>query len=938
MKTSFYKRMSCFIFIAALPIFLCSFMNYETDIFTSGTHGVNERHNLNNAAGATQNEKFKSTPTFAIDPIQEIALSPKNRESVNRDSIGNADCDHCLPLLRIEGTGNGMNVLNLSATTENEILNEPYYSEQAEYLFDGSPVEVRVIDPFHLPECEFQLSLSDSAGNFNAQELYWILENITTGQIDSSLNSFSTLSEDLLLDYGLIISWGQYVYYNQDGGQARHNTDFLYGDIEFADPLNPWLIGIPDEDGYTELNWIRAGTVETTTVDAPETETIYDDYNDGSDTEPYTDAGQTYENVINGTGSPYCLVAYSDEITVTDGPPAVNEWYNTTSPTIPILKGDISPPTFSNISNLKGLNNIDVVFTSDKSKWTRCPVLEMQPIREIADDDFNGAYGYPEKMMCRRHKSVDKNGRTSDYPGYNPEEGDLVSPWGMGWFPGYVIDVGTGERLNVAFGENSWLIGDNGNDMLFNPSNRLSGLGGYLFGGQHWIYVFKNIRAEMFDEYDGTNSVLGADTTYCPGYDEGRFLFSHLGSPTLSANNFKKVYRACTWVGSALSNPDIIGQVNGTSLLTPEQGLIPNTCRIRLRVAKPYAKANPSGGAQDAPGSLNQWRNLYYFSTIGSPISCPSLSSNLQQGLVGYWPFCGNANDESGNGNHGLVYGAVLAEDRFGNASAAYAFNGVNSFISVADNANGSLDVQAGEFSISCWTKVESEAFDSHGLVAKELGGNSSGDYSLTIASNGKAQLAVGVGSGIIGAVQQSESELTDASWQHVLAVYRNGSDMKIYINGQLDQGDNNLSTAIPNSNTPLDLIFGMSTNISNANYYLNGCLDDIAIWNRALTADEVQELYTLDAIGVESISKKTDLLLYPNPTSDQLTINYGNIAAMAGYSMSIFSSGGSTVHETLITQAQETLDISGWSSGVYQVVVYNAGGVPLETRQIVIQ
>jgi hypothetical protein len=79
-------------------------------------------------------------------------------------------------------------------------------------------------------------------------------------------------------------------------------------------------------------------------------------------------------------------------------------------------------------------------------------------------------------------------------------------------------------------------------------------------------------------------------------------------------------------------------------------------------------------------------------------------------------------------------------------------------------------------------------------------------------------------------------------------------------------------------------------------------------------------------------------LLLYPNPTSDQLTINYGNFAAMAGYSLTIFDNVGSTVHETNITQAQETLDISQWSAGVYQVVVYNTGGVPVETRQIVIQ
>ena len=51
-------------------------------------------------------------------------------------------------------------------------------------------------------------------------------------------------------------------------------------------------------------------------------------------------------------------------------------------------------------------------------------------------------------------------------------------------------------------------------------------------------------------------------------------------------------------------------------------------------------------------------------------------------GLVGWWPFNGNANDESGNGNHGTVNGAMLTTDRYGNAGKAYSFNGINSFIS----------------------------------------------------------------------------------------------------------------------------------------------------------------------------------------------------------------------------------------------------------------
>lgn len=50
-------------------------------------------------------------------------------------------------------------------------------------------------------------------------------------------------------------------------------------------------------------------------------------------------------------------------------------------------------------------------------------------------------------------------------------------------------------------------------------------------------------------------------------------------------------------------------------------------------------------------------------------------------GLVGYWPFNGNANDESGNGNNGTVNGATLTSDRFGSTNAAYSFNGVSNYI-----------------------------------------------------------------------------------------------------------------------------------------------------------------------------------------------------------------------------------------------------------------
>ena len=588
-------------------------INHNTYYFMVIAYGYNNYDDFSFQTLGGQDEAFLPSRKATLLEIPVVRAIPHSVSPENGGTIINAGYGDGVPLVRIEGTGNGKNLLNLSSKTENEILSAPYYSEAAEYLPGGGPVQIKVIDPLRVPAGEFELSLADVEGQFQEEEMRWKLENITTGDVDSSFNAFSAINEDLLIDYGLSITWGQYQYFNEDGIVVAHKTDLLDSEIAFADPLNPWLTGVPDVDGFDEMNWIRSGTVEST-KNTPEEEAVYDDYQDGSGDDPFTDATETFEKVLDGTWSPYCLTSFST--TLEDG-----TWVNTTSPTSEELAGDLSPSLeFGNISNIKGLNNVDIVFTSDKSKWTRCVVLEMQSITDIANDQFDGEYGDPEKMYCRRHKSVDKNGRTSDNGGYNASEGDLISPWGMGWFPGYVIDVGTGERLNVAFGEDSWLAGENGNDMIFNPSNRMfSSNGQPLFGGQHWIYVFKNIRGETYKNYNEGEPGLGADVDYCPGYDQGAFLFEKLSDENLTAGDLKKVYRACTWVGSTLSTATALSDVEngGNAMLSPEEGLIPNTCRVRLRVAKPYAKSNPSGGAQDAGGSINGWRNLYRFSTEG---------------------------------------------------------------------------------------------------------------------------------------------------------------------------------------------------------------------------------------------------------------------------------------------------------------------------------
>ena len=70
-------------------------------------------------------------------------------------------------------------------------------------------------------------------------------------------------------------------------------------------------------------------------------------------------------------------------------------------------------------------------------------------------------------------------------------------------------------------------------------------------------------------------------------------------------------------------------------------------------------------------------------------------------GLVGWWPFNGNANDESGNGNHGTVNGVSLTSDRFGNASSAYNFDGLANYIKVANSSIAAFGQQS--FSAIAW-------------------------------------------------------------------------------------------------------------------------------------------------------------------------------------------------------------------------------------------
>lgn len=114
-------------------------------------------------------------------------------------------------------------------------------------------------------------------------------------------------------------------------------------------------------------------------------------------------------------------------------------------------------------ATIKDIPSIQVVITPDKSKWSRCVVVE-----ECGTPTLTTPANV-KKLYMRPVASVDKNGLAAGTPGANDDEANLVASTGMSWFPGYAVDLETGERLNLFFGENSFTGGGIGQDMLWNP-------------------------------------------------------------------------------------------------------------------------------------------------------------------------------------------------------------------------------------------------------------------------------------------------------------------------------------------------------------------------------------------------------------------------------------------------------------------------------------
>ena len=466
-------------------------------------------------------------------------------------------------LTRVEGHGNGGNVLDLTAGTVSEIMSSSSHrSEHPVYQNSHGPVNIKVIDPLNVPvEHEFKFKLiskypTAGASAFIPQDSSrWVLYDLTSGDSVVSEKTISVPNEQIINGQATgtpgkyVGQWGLSVnvQFTYDPGNAlATKNSYLESSIAFSDASKQWLTGLADVEGETDENWIRSGSAVFT---APSP------YNDAAGTG--VDPNQDYENCVGKTWAPYRLCATGTVAAITS--------------TSVYAKGAPAWPTNITLNKLANLASVDVVITSDKSLWTRCPVLEEQ-------DDAALAVGGAKKLSMRASPSVDKNGLSTGQSGYNAAEGDLNGLTGMGWFPGYAINVETGERLNMAFGEDSWLMLDNGRDMKWNPSTtKLNSAGEPIFGGKHYIYVFGHNGDAL---YTSSDAYLPSGLRDIPRYDEGKALnalFNVVATATPSSvsDSYKReIFTDAMWVN--------------IPLLAPGHQLFESTVQVRLRVAKSY--------------------------------------------------------------------------------------------------------------------------------------------------------------------------------------------------------------------------------------------------------------------------------------------------------------------------------------------------------------
>ncbi|HYG15777.1 MAG TPA: LamG-like jellyroll fold domain-containing protein [Bacteroidia bacterium] len=338
-------------------------------------------------------------------------------------------------------------------------------------------------------------------------------------------------------------------------------------------------------------------------------------------------------------------------------------------------------------------------------------------------------------------------------------------------------------------------------------------------------------------------------------------------------------------------------------------------------------------------------------------------------GLIGNYMLNGDGDDMTSNNNNGTVQNTTNVANRYGIPNTALYFNGTDSKVIVGDVA---VFENTNTISFSVWIKAESlgsgQMTDVRPILAKWKSSTELSVSSWHFYLTDSVHIEVTDGTGFSD--MAFPITFANGEWTMLTGIFSSGN-FKLYVNGALLGQKTAATTTIQNSSATF--LIGDWYDIFDANYNtFKGAIDDVRIYNRVITDNEVKQLYNefmfydttkvndtvhvvvydtthitvTDTLVIDAVITGTGnppfintIKVYPNPSNDFITIDNGDFTGMNGYRVKITSSTGTEVFNSLINQQQFSINLSTWlGKGVYTISLYDAGNSLVDARKIVLK
>lgn len=308
--------------------------------------------------------------------------------------------------------------------------------------------------------------------------------------------------------------------------------------------------------------------------------------------------------------------------------------------------------------------------------------------------------------------------------------------------------------------------------------------------------------------------------------------------------------------------------------------------------------------------------------------------------LVGWWPFDGNANDLSGNNNHGDTFNLTPTADRNSKLNSAYLFNGVSSYIKIPKSQKNGM---TSNWTVTAWIYTNgfngvsqyqtlfskrNDGIWAHSLALSYTGGTSENEYVVA----GRRDQAQNID------LKYSSDKFFKNKWIHLTTTCKNDT-IRYYFDGKQIGNFQVFNIQVPNQD--VDISIGRICACPSGHpEWFNGKIDDIGLWSRPLDSNEVKSIYFEKNSTTDNYkNSNSKIKVYPNPAKDHLVIDFGNYYSITGYEINIFDVAGKSVYSSTINKSSETIDLNTWNGkGVYFLKIYDKLNQQIENRKIVIQ